>query len=285
MKKYLILILFLSLITILVCGCEGTGVSKTEELVTNTNESGSVYEVSEYLDDTQFDEYMNDDGVLFGKLKAFQRRLADSMEFEFYAYANNPVEIINQEIPDICMVNHGTEYEDESRYEMDGEKITAAEAIQVSDRFFELFPLRIIDGRGFEPSDFNSRNAGPIPVILGNAYRDAFQPGDTFEGYYILEQKTFSVIGFTDTESDFYLRCSNCMAPYGHFIIMPFENIEEDSFSARAILLQQVCGFMVPHNGREPAADTIREYLMESGLENWRDAIVVFEKSLQDKMK
>lgn len=285
MKKYLILILFLSLITILVCGCEGTGVSKTEELVTNTNESGSVYEVSEYLDDTQFDEYMNDDGVLFGKLKAFQRRLADSMEFEFYAYANNPVEIINQEIPDICMVNHGTEYEDESRYEMDGEKITAAEAIQVSDRFFELFPLKIIDGRGFEPSDFNSRNAGPIPVILGNAYRDVFQPGDTFEGYYILEQKTFSVIGFTDTESDFYLRCSNCMAPYGHFIIMPFENIEEDSFSARAILLQQVCGFMVPHNGREPAADTIREYLMESGLENWRDAIVVFEKSLQDKMK
>lgn len=278
-KKYLTIILLLSLVTALLCGCERPGESKTEEL--NTNEKNAVYQVSEFLDEPQFDEYMNDEGALFDRLKTFQRRLADSPEFEFHAFANNPVEIISHEIPDICMVNHGTEYEDESRYEIDGEIITAAEAIQVSDHFFELFPLKIVEGRSFEPSDFNSRNAGPIPVILGNAYRDSFQPGDTFEGYYILERKTFTVIGFTDTESDFYLRRSNCMAPYGSFIIMPFESTEEDSFSARAILLQQICGFVVTHHGREPAVDTIREYLTESGLENWRDAIVVFEKSLQ----
>ena len=283
-KKHLILLLFLSLIPILLCGCAGTGERITEEPGINTNENIGIYEVSEFLDEERYDEYMNDAGSLFGRLQAFRHQLANSSEFGFHAFANNPVEVINRVIPEICFVNHGTEYEDESRYEIDGESITAAEAIQVSDRFFSLFPLKITEGRGFEPSDFDCRNADTIPVILGDAYRDTFRPGDTFDGYYICDRRSFTVIGFTDTESDFYLRRGNRMAPYGRFIIMPFEKIGEDSFSVRAILLQQICGFIVTNNGRESALNTIREYLTENGLGNWCDAIAVSEKSLKEKL-
>lgn len=280
-KKHLTIILFLSLISILLGGCEEKDECKTEKLI--TNETVDIYEVSEFLDNTQYDEYMTDAGTLFGRLKAFQCRLAESSEFEFHAFANNFIEVINHEIPEVCVVNHDTEYEAESRYKIDGESITVAEAIQISDHFFELFPLKICEGRSFEPSDFYWQNADTIPVILGNAYRDSFHLGDTFEGYYICERKSFTVIGFTDTESVFYLRGSSCMVPYGCFIIMPFETIEEDSFSARAILLQQISGFMVTHNGRESAVEKMLEYLKESGLENWSEMISVFEKKVATK--
>lgn len=282
-KKHLTIILFLCMVSILLCGCAGTEKYQAEKQITNTNKTDNVYKVSEFLDDAQYDEYMNDAGILFGKLKAFQCQLADSSEFAFHAFANNLIEVIDHEIPDECVVNHDTEYEAESGYEMDGERITAAEAIQVSDRFFDLFPLKICEGRSFEPSDFHEWNADAIPVILGSAYRDSFHTGDTFEGYYICERRSFTVIGFTDTASDFYLHGSSRMVPYSRFIIMPFEKIGEDSFSARAILLQQINGFLVTHKGRESAVETIRKYLTESGLANWREAIIVLEKSLPVK--
>ena len=281
-KKFLILILLLNVMTVLLCGCEGQNESRTEETVVNENRD--IYEVSEFLDDAQYDAYMNDGGELFSRLQDFHHRMKNSGEFEFYTFANNFIEIINHEVPERCVVNYGTEYADESRYEMNGESITATEAIQVSDNFFTLFPLKISEGRSFEPADFDYLSTDTIPVIMGNAYRDSFRLGDTFEGYYICERRSFNVIGFTDSESDFHLRSNNCMVPYGRFIIMPFENIEEDTYSSRAILLQQTCGFISIHGSRDAALETIREYLTESGLENWQEAIVVNEKSLQEKM-
>ena len=277
-KKLPVSILFLNLMIVLLCGFE----SIAEEIDQSAN--ANVYEVSEFLDEAQYNEYMNDAGLLFDKLLAFRRRLADSSDFAFCSFANNFIEVIDREIPKMCVVNHSTEYEGDSQYEIDGERITAAEAIQVSDRFFTLFPLKICVGRSFEPSDFDCQNAETIPVILGDAYRESFHLGDTFEGYYICERSSFTVVGFTDAESVFYLRGNNCMAPYGRFIIMPFENIEEDSYSARAILLQQICGFVATHGSGESASETIRAYLTESGLENWYGAITVYEKSLQEKM-
>lgn len=284
-KKLVRSFLFVSLITVLLCGYEGMVKSKAGEIITGAGSTGNIYRISEFLDETQYDEYMNDSGHLFAKLQAFRQRLADSPEFRFYACADNFIETIDREIPETCMVNHGTEYAAESGYELDGEHITATEAIQVSENFFTLFPLKICEGRSFEPSDFNYGNDETIPVIMGNAYRSSFCLGDTFEAYYILERRSFTVIGFTDSGSDFYLSSSSRMVPYENFIIMPFENISEDSFSARAILLQQICGLIATHDGRGSALDTIGEYLTECGLENWSGMIIVPEQDLIDRIQ
>lgn len=283
-KKLLVFILLLTLIIGLLCGCERLGMNKTGKNIMNSNEYGNIYEITEVLDEEQVDEYTKDTGSLFYRLIDCKRQLVNSSEFSFYAFANNFIEIINNEIPEICIVNHGTEFEADSNYEIDGESITAAEAIQISENFFTLFPLKITAGRTFESADFDCQNAETIPVILGKAYQELFSLGDTFEGYYICERRSFTVIGFTDTESDFYLRSNNRMVSYENYVIMPFENIKEDSYSARAILLQQICGFIAPHGSRDSALHTIREYLTDAGLEDWIEAITVNEKSLYDKM-
>ncbi len=247
------------------------------------NEYSNVYEISEFLTDEQYDEYMSDDGTLFHRLLDYRTRLDDCSEFEFYAYANNLIEVINSDIPEICHVNYGTEFEAGSEYIIDGENITATEAIQVSENFFTLFPVKITEGRSFQPSDFDSRDSEPIPVILGNAYQESFRLGDTFEAYYILERRTFTVIGFTDTESVFWLRAENRMASYERFIVMPFLNIEGDSASMRAILLQQICGFIKTYDDRSIALLKLQGCLKGAGLEDWIEAIMVNSRSLQEK--
>lgn len=282
--RHLTFIFFSALIVVLFCGCAGADKRPAEETGRNAGRFSGVYEISEFLEEAQYDEYMNDAGALFDRLRVFRQKLENSSEFDFYAAANNFIEVINREIPETGVVNHGTEYAAESEYEIGGNPVTAADAIQVSENFFALFPLNVSEGRSFDAADFDCRNAETVPVILGNAYRDSFCLGDTFEGYYICERRTFTVIGFTDAASELYLRSRSCMAPYADLIIMPFETVEEDSYAARAILLQQICGFLVPHNGIGSAAETVQAYLTESGLEDWGEAIAVFEKSLQEKL-
>ncbi len=65
---------------------------------------------------------------------------------------------------------------------------------------------------------------------------------------------------------------------------MPFANATDDSYFARAILLQEICGFIAPKTDRSSALKAIREYLKDSGLEKWNDYIVINDKSLQRKI-
>lgn len=288
-KTHTVLILLSILTTCLFCGCEASGTNKADDTTVdaNRNDYVNVYEVSEYLTEDQYDEYMNDDGTLFHRLLEYRHLLTDCSEFEFFAYCNNFIEVINNEIPEICYVNFGTEFQAQSEYVINGENITAAEAIQVSENYFSLFPIDITAGRGFQSTDFDYHDSESIPVILGEAYRELFNLGDTFEAFYIGDRRTFTVIGFADTESIFYLRSGKRMESYECYIVMPFENIGEDSASetaARAVLLQEICGYIELNGDRSSALQTIRRYLKDVGLEDWSEAIAVNDKSLFDKL-
>ena len=120
--------------------------------------------------------------------------------------------------------------------------------------------------------------------MIGNAYRSIFDLGDTFEGYYICERRTFEVIGFVKQGSVFYSKGNNTMTDYERYIIMPFENVVHDSYSARAVLLQQICGFIEPKGSRGAALSAVRKILTDAGLEDWTDMIRINEKSVQDKL-
>lgn len=284
MARRFLLFIILLVTMCLLCGCENRKIHDSRNTAENHDRYGNIYEISEFLDAEQYDQYMNDDGTRYDKLQNAKYQFDNASEFELYSYANNFIEIIDADIPDECIVNHGTEYESDSKYEIDGEKIIATEAIQVSENFFALFPMQLSSGSCFESIDFQERGEGVIPVILGNAYRETFDLGDTFEGYYICERRTFEVIGFAKQGSVFYSKGNNTLTDYERYIIMPFENVAHDSYSARAVLLQQICGFIETKGSRDAALSAVRKILTDAGLEGWTDMIRINEKSVQDKL-
>ena len=266
-KTHRILLLLAILATSLLGGC------------TKKN-TGNIYKLTEFLDDETYGMYIDGDDDLFNKLGIFKDKLMNSSdEIRYYSYAENCIEVISLDIPDECVINSGNEFESESRYELEGDSVTCVNAIQVSDNFFSLFPIEITEGREFNDDDRNYQNSEFIPVILGNRYRDILKVGSTFEGYYILEKRTFKVVGFAG-DSDFYLSSQNSMVSYNNYIVMPFMNVENDSFVARAVLLQQVAGYVEYKENGEKALGIINKYLEEAGLGDWAGSFCFQNKEL-----
>lgn len=240
-----------------------------------------TWRMAEFLDESAYDEYMHGDGQLFQNLLSFSEKLRSSEELTFTPYTDNLVELLNLTVPDQCMVNYGTAYANESVYEIDGEPAAAAEALQVTDHLFDLFPIQIAEGRGFTGDDYDYPGEGRIPVILGAAYKETFSVGDTFEGYYIFERFTFEVTGFAESGSVFYSSADSRPVPYDRYIIMPFVCVSEDSEMGRVILLQQISGLITDENGRDHALKLVNEWLAESGLKDWIGQINMTEDSLE----
>ena len=70
---------------------------------------------------------MNDDRAKYDKLRNAKYQFDNAQEFELYSYANNFIEIIDVNVPDECIVNHGTEYESDSKYEIKEKEMEKAE--------------------------------------------------------------------------------------------------------------------------------------------------------------
>ncbi len=252
-----------------------------ETMLSDLPSYSHTWRMAEHLDDSSYDEYMHGDGQLFQKLMSFSEKLRSSQELTFAPYTNNPVELLNLTVPDQCKVNYGTDFIEESDYEIDGKPATAAEALQVTERLFDLFPLQVVKGRGFTDHDYAYLDKGRIPVILGAAYKETFSIGDTFEGYYIFERFTFEVTGFAEAGSVFYSSAAGRPVPYDRYIIMPFASVQEDSEIGRIILLQGICGLITDDNGRDHALKQINEWLAEAGLKDWIDQISITDDSLR----
>ena len=240
-----------------------------------------TWRMAEILDDSLYDEYRQDNGHRFQALLAFSERLRSSGELIFIPYATNPLELLNLTIPDQCMVNYGTEFAGESAYEIEGEPAVATEAVQVTENFFNLFPVQITEGRKFTDEDYDFLGKGTIPVIMGAAYRGSFSLGDRFEGYYICDRFTFEIIGFAESGSAFYSSSDRRPVSYDRYVIMPFASISEDSEIGRILLLQQFCGLITDENGRDDALKQVNEYLADSGLEDWIGQFYIMDASLR----
>ncbi len=241
--------------------------------------------MAEFLDDSFYDEYMHDNGQRFQNLMSFSEKLRLSDELIFTPFTSNQVELLNLVAPDQCMVNYGTDFAEESVYEIDGEPATAVKALQVTEKLFDLFPLQVAEGREFTDSDYDYLSKGRIPVILGATYKETFSIGDTFEGYYIFERFTFEVIGFAESGRVFYSSSDGRPVPYDRYIIMPFSSVSEDSEIGRIILLQQICGLITDENGKDHALKQVNEWLAESSLKDWIGQINITGDSLRKVMQ
>ena len=240
-----------------------------------------TWRMAEFLDDSSYDEYMHDDGQRFQDLMSFFEKLRSSEELTFAPCTSNLVELLDLTVPDQCMINYGTEFAEESEYDIDGEPATAVKALQVTDDLFDLFPLQIAEGRKFTDDDYDYLSKGRIPVILGAAYKELFSIGDTFEGYYIFERFTFEVTGFAEKGSCFYSSADSRPIPYDRYIIMPFASVSEDSEAGRIILLQQISGLITDENGKDHALTQVNEWLAESDLKDWIGQINITGNSLR----
>ena len=273
---------------ILTCCAVGSNAALSEE----ADEPGTVpynslydaaYRVSEYLDDESFDEYLHGDDSLFRRVLSFQDGIRRAEDFRFIPFSCNPTEIIGTTIPEQCLVNYGTEFAEDSSYEIEGEAVVAAEAIQITESFFDLFPVTVAEGRSFTDQDYDFIRSGRIPVILGAAYRDSFHVGDTFEGYYIFDRFTFEVIGFAESGGFFYYSGVRDFVSYDGYMIMPFAAISEDSPFGRIVLLQEICGYMIAENGRESAVEAYLDCLTSAGLRDWIGRIGIYDTSLEQE--
>ena len=240
-----------------------------------------TWRMAERLDDSLYNEYRQDDGQRFQTLLTFSDKLRSSGELTFIPYMTNPLELLNLTIPDPCMVNYGTEFAGESAYEIEGEPAVAAEAVQVTENFFDLFPVQITEGRRFTEEDYDFLGKGTIPVIMGAAYIGSFSLGDRFEGYYLCDRFTFEIIGFAESGSAFYSSGDRRPVSYDRYIIMPFASVSEDSEIGRIILLQQFCGLITDGNGRDDALERVNEYLADSGLGDWIGQFYIMDTSLK----
>ena len=244
-----------------------------------------TWRMAEILDDSLYDEYRQDNGQRFQALLVFSEKMRSSKELTFIPYTTNPLELLNRTIPDQCMVNYGTEFAGESAYEIEGEPAVAAEAVQVTENFFNLFPVQITEGRKFTDEDYDFLGKGTIPVIMGAAYKGSFSLGDRFEGYYICDRFTFEIIGFAESGSAFYSSGDGRPVSYDRYIIMPFASISEDSEISRIILLQQFCGLITDENGKDDALKQVNEYLADSGLGDWIGQFYIMDANLRTLIK
>ena len=240
-----------------------------------------TWRMAERLDDSLYDEYRQDDGQRFQSLLAFSEKWRSSGELTFIPFATNPLELLNLTVPDQCMVNYGTAFAGESAYEIEGESAVAAEAVQVTENFFDLFPVQITEGRRFTDEDYDFLGKGTIPVIMGAAYKESFSLGDRFEGYYIFDRFTFEVTGFAESGGAFYSSGEGRPVSLDRYIIMPFASVSEDSEIGRIILLQQFCGLITDENGRDDALRQVNEYLTDSGLGDWIGQFYITDVSLR----
>lgn len=278
LKNILLSTLLLTGMTMSSCHMPGQGNGRMD--TNDYSKYKGIYTVAEYLDDDAYDSYVNDDGTMFQRLLGFHDLLKASDTFDYYAYANNIIEVIDTDIPDECILNHGTEFAKDSRYEFEGNAITATEAIQISENYADIFPIKVTEGRFFEEEDFDCLDNEEIHVLLGNGFKDSFDIGDTFEAYYIFERKIFKVIGFISPDSEFYLKSRNALSSFDGYVVMPFANIKDDSYVARRILLQQTSGYIVPETDRESALKAYEKCLREASLESWIPMVGMNEMDL-----
>ena len=274
-------IIFLVCITLLSGNASCESVFDNKATLADLPAYGFTWRMAERLDDSLYNEYRHDDGQRFQTLLTFLDKLRSSEELTFIPYTTNPLELLNLTIPDQCMVNYGTEFARESAYEIEGEPAMAAEAVQVTENFFDLFSVQITEGREFTDEDYNFLGKGTIPVIMGAAYKGTFSLGDRFEGYYILDRFTFEVIGFAESGGAFYSSGDGRPVSCDRYIIMPFASVSDDSEIGRIILLQQFCGLITDENGRDDALKQVNEYLADSGLGDWIGQFYIMDASLR----
>ena len=244
-----------------------------DKYIADENGYKRFYTVQEFITDDELHEYMEDDGTLYKKLKKLVTILQKQKEYKYIPGGGNPLDIEGQYTDDIFLYGYeyGKLFEQDyeiimNDYKSSGRYAVKAKTVPVS--FFEEFSIELDEGDMFKDEDGIIKEEGKIPVVLGKAYRDYYNIGDTITAYFMASEKPylFEVSGFLKSNSFFYSFEYQDFVSCERFIFMP--NLQDDIVSPeiRRGLLDYLCGIIDTNISYEEITKRFNEIKNQCGL-------------------
>ena len=275
-KKHLfqtIIMIFLASMCLYILGAAMNASSSGNTASENYEETygnKTLYYTSENLSDPIYYSYCEQsDTNIYKKLATFIKSLYDTDKFSFVSLSKQDIQLSNMTVPEQFLYGYEEDYTKDSVVDVEGEKLCTVKSLQVSPKFFTEFSVNVSDGEQFKESDYVLKKGQPIPVILGSAYKDIFEIGNTFKAYYMFDKFDFRVIGFASDKSFYFDTNAKNMVSCERYMIIPALISEEADQFGRISLLDRTNGFINSSIGYEKTKDLFKQYLDNAGIGNW----------------
>lgn len=281
LKKHLFQTIIMTILALLCLYILGAAMNASDSSTEAKNKfeetygNKTLYYTSEFLSDPVYYSYREEAGTNnYEKLKKFLISLYQAKEFLFTSVSMQDVQITSQPIPEQFLYGYENGYTLDSVVEYNGETLYTAKSLQVSSNFFDVFSVSISEGKGFTDKDYLLSENQIVPTILGSAYREFFEIGDTFEGYYMGEKLKFCITGFISDNTFFFDRSVDNMVSCERYIILPAFIMEEADDFARIILLDRTNGFVHSSIGYEKTNTFFKQYLDNARIGEWEISLM-----------
>lgn len=242
------------------------------EKYANTYGNKNYYFCGEGFSDVNYYTYLADQNKsIYPKLVYLLTLLRNETKITYVEMFPQGVAIAESNIPEIFLYNYENGDASYSHFSYNDIKYSMAKAIQVSPSYFEIFDVSIASGREFEGEDYVYSEGNTIPVILGSAYTEYFQLGDSFSALYLNKNIQIKVVGFLESGSYFCYSGTPDYIACDRYILMPSlspVSEEPDNFY-KIMLLQQLCGVIVSDIGYPDTYKIYNELLERSNLTGW----------------
>ena len=251
----------------LVLDIEKTIDTTTKEIKAKSDNLSCQMFMSEALSDNTFYSYMEENSDTFYDIQSLLYDLETNDQFQFIIGSDQFLEVTKPEIPDVFLYGYEDGCAEDAKETTSDGVLYVTKALQVSDKFFEVYSINMAAGSKFSEYDYTYHANEEIPVILGAAYQEYFEVGDIIEGMYLLENFSFKIIGFIEDTSFFYSWNSTEMTSCERYILMPvFRGLPNNDFGKRA-LLQYLTAYIVSDESYAAVSDMIQGLLRENNIE------------------
>lgn len=210
----------------------------------------------------------------FDRLNAFLTELRTNQSFAFISTVMQPM-FCETPITDDTRFSY---YDQDVPFAPDGGNQTL-KCVQLSSSAFDVFHLKVTSGTMFTGSDYTVNAGKTVPVLLGAAYRDLLQTGDTFAGNFAGLETTFAVQGFLDKNAIVVANGGQIALDY--YIVVPgFEQYENVSDSFKKFnLSQQANGAIVSDRKEMNLTGYVNRLVSETGTLQFTVSPVVSDNS------
>ena len=110
-------------------------------------------------------------------------------------------------------------------------------SLRVNNNFFTKYKILVEEGNFF--GDFKYNLGDIVPIILGNAYKEFYEIGDTFNGDYFLfpKETLYEVVGFTSKNAKYYNLNLSTYISLDHYILVPDVDIDENNAYRKEVII------------------------------------------------
>jgi len=239
--------------------------NRIEDIRTNVTEKNYRH-CHEWLDDVQYYHYMSAENIGYTELADYYTRMLSEPSFRFFSLMQQPGEVYGDIMPEVCWDGY-EQGENAAREDENGRTFYYIKCIQVSLSFFSEFALETAEGRLFQSNDY-SKFGEIVPVILGSSYSDSFSVGQTFDGLFLGQSCTYSVIGILKPDAT-YINWGEISFCDRYMIIPHFLPNAEPTNADKWMLIQEVgSGVIVSDQDDETIQQRVDEIVAESGANN-----------------